>query len=61
MRLFAPTKTRKCWLCIDDMYQGHGPSAEWAILNMEYWGDRHLKGMAEEEDIPKKAKEGIKK
>lgn len=52
MRLFAPTKVRKCRLCIGDIYQGHGPTAEEAILVMKWWRDRHLEGMAKV-DIPK--------
>ncbi len=52
MRLFAPTRVRRCWLCIVDLYQGHGQTAEEAILDMEYRRDRHLKGIAEEEKKP---------
>jgi hypothetical protein len=52
MRLSKPTRVCKCWLCIADLYQGHGPTAEEAILDIEWWRDRHLKGMAEA-DIPK--------
>lgn len=58
MRLSKPTRVCKCWVCWSDcgMYSGHGPTADAAILDMEYWRNRHLKGMVEEEkrvNIPK--------
>ncbi len=55
MRLFKPTKVRKCWLAFDGTYSGYGPTAEIAILIMECLR-KHLRGMANEEkkeDIPK--------
>lgn len=56
MRLFKPTRVRKCWLAFDGTYSGYGPTAEDAIEDMEWWCDRHLRGMANEE----KKKDSIK-
>lgn len=52
MRLLAPTRVHKCWYCWSDcdMYMGYGPTVKIAILDMWYQRDRHLKGMAAEEE-----------